>query len=555
VAFWTEPRPLSSNSLLPGRFELGDLLVLALYAVLLSLGIHHHLPWADEAQAWLLARDCSLHDLLLRRLHYEGAPGLWPIILWAAIRLHLPYAAMSWIGGGIAFCGIVLLLQLSPFPRIVRWLLPFTFFLQYQYAVIARPYVLFPALLFLLCRIFTLERPRPVLFGLVAGLIANISVHTAIIASFLALLYVGQLLKLKDRALRRPLAAGAGLFALLALAAAGVAFPAPDAGLAGTPDKVVAKPHPIVLKLIPPETLPPSAPPLDPPLGDRSNSGDSADRYPSLVRTAVVTTILAANAACFPIARSNLLAVSFLAAAFLWLGSRRCLRLALPFVAAVLISVRIAVWDHHTGLFLLSLLAAVWISLQQPSPPVRIPPARWIQPTFFALATVVILLQIGWSIHCLRVETFSQDDAGRETEAFLATHFPGKRVAGFAFDSVSLQPYAARNLFFNQPHAFWIWSVPVDIDRRRTEALLQHPDAVVTVDFIIRDDFLYDQWRPIVPPGRHIYVGMTEFWQDHGYRITHRFCGDRFVRLGVSHTVCELIMEPESAAKADGATP
>jgi hypothetical protein len=48
---------------------------------------------------------------------------------------------------------------------------------------------------------------------------------------------------------------------------------------------------------------------------------------------------------------------------------------------------------------------------------------------------------------------------------------------------------------------------------------------------------------------------MTEFWQDHGYRITHRFCGDRFVRLGVSHTVCELIMEPESAAKADGATP
>jgi hypothetical protein len=544
LSYWTGPRGSSSDSFFRGRWELGDTLVLALYTLLLAFGIHHHIPWADEAQAWLLARDCSLHALLLRRLHYEGAPGLWPVILWIAARLHLPYAAINWIGGGFAISGVVLLLRLSPFPRSIRWLLPFTFFLQYQYAVIARPYVLFPALLFLLCRIYTLERQRPILFALVAGLTANISVHAAIIASFFALLYVAQTLKHGHPSLRRPLAAGAALFVVLSCVAAAVAFPAPDVGLAGTPDQTMLRPAPLLLKLMPPERLPASAPPLDPPLGFQPGSVDPSLRYSPFVRTAVVTTILSANATCFPVARSNLLAVAFLAAALLWLGSRRCLRLAIPFFAAVLISIRIAVWDHHTGLFLLALVAALWIALDRPAPPVSTPAT----PVLFTLSLAVLVLQIGWSAHCLRAETFAQDDPGRETAEFLATHYPGKRIAGFAFESVSAQPYSSRNLFFNQPHAYWVWSVPVSVDRRRTEALLQHPDVVVTGDFIIGNDFLYNQWRPIVPIGRHIYPHLTEFWQDHGYHVTHRFCGDRFVRLGVSHTFCELILEPDSPA-------
>lgn len=40
-----------------------------------------HEPWFDEAQAWLIARDCSWKELLTVRTHYEGHPPLWWMLL------------------------------------------------------------------------------------------------------------------------------------------------------------------------------------------------------------------------------------------------------------------------------------------------------------------------------------------------------------------------------------------------------------------------------------------------------------------------------------------
>src|SRR5260370_13187007 len=119
------------------------------------------------------------------------------------------------MGGAFALVGIYILLRFSPFPRIFRWLLPFTFFLQYQYAAIARPYVLFTGLLFTLCILFNLRQPRPVLFGLVAGLLANIILHSAILPGMFSLLYVSELYRLRQQSpglvTPRSIAAVAGL--------------------------------------------------------------------------------------------------------------------------------------------------------------------------------------------------------------------------------------------------------------------------------------------------------------------------------------------------------
>ena len=57
--------------------QLGFFPVLPLYAILLAVVLWKHEPWADEAQAWLIARDCSGVELLFQRLRYEGHPGLW----------------------------------------------------------------------------------------------------------------------------------------------------------------------------------------------------------------------------------------------------------------------------------------------------------------------------------------------------------------------------------------------------------------------------------------------------------------------------------------------
>jgi len=529
-------------------FDRFDAAVLAAYAGVLAWAIHHHQPFVDEAQAWVIARDSSLHELLFRRLHYEGCPALWPLILWVATRLHLPYAGLNWLAGFLALPGVFLLLRHAPFPRIFRWLFPFTFFLQYQYAVIARPYVLFPGLLFALCILFTLSKPRPIFFALVAGLLVNISFQAALIAAVFSLLYLRNLWLLPghstQRASSRQIVAAVGLFVLLSALSAAVAFPAPDVVLVSAPSKaVVAKPNAILLKLVPEERMPSGAAPLDPPLESIASgkASQNAADYPAIVRAAIATIILGANAACFPIAKSNLLAVCFLACMLLWLWSRRCLYLALPFFIAVLFSVQIVVFDYHTGLFLLALVAAVWIALES-FPPTRRTP--WIQPLSGGVAIAVVLLQIGWSTHCIRSETFAPYDPGRETEAFLVGNFPGKRIAGFSYESVSTQAYAKQNLFFNQPKAFWLWSIPVSIDRRRAEALAQHPDVVVAGDLITREELVFNQWITILPAGTHPYLPMLQFWQQHGYRITHRFCGDRFVRMGVSDTFCEVILEP-----------
>ncbi len=531
-------------------FDRFDALVLAAYVAVLAFAIHHYLPFADEAQAWLIARDSSLHEMLFRRLHYEGAPALWPLILWVATRLHMPYAAINWMAGAFALPGIYLLLRYSPFPRIFRWLMPFTFFLQYQYALIARPYVLVPALLFTMCILFTQAQPRPVLFALAAGLLANISLHAAIVAGVFCILYLYELHRPQRESPAavpvRSVAAGAGLFLLLALCSVAAAFPAPDAAIAFTPSKTVIKPHLLVRKLISEERLPPSSPPLDPPLQSNGVPAQPPPDISPIIHWAVFALVIGGSAACYPIASSNLVAVGFLAGFWLWLWSRGTLRLLLPLLISVVLSVQIFVLGHHTGIFLLALVAAAWISLRMPEGDalarVRLP---WIQPVFASLALLVVLLQIGWSYHCIHSEIYASSDPGRETEEFLAQSYPGKRIAGFGFESVSTQAYTPRSLFFNWPHSYWVWSVNVSTDRRRTEALLQHPDVVVADDFFTREDSIFNQWHPFIPAGLRTYVQMIQFWQHNGYRETHRFCGDRFSRFGVEETFCEVILEPE----------
>src|SRR5579871_4864060 len=123
--------------------------VLTGYAVIVCYTVAHHEPWFDEAQSWLLARDLSLPQLWFHYLRYEGTPGLWQTILWMASAAHLPYSALGWLGASIAILGIFIFLKYAPFPDLIKVMLPFSFFFLYQYAVVARSYILLPTFLFL----------------------------------------------------------------------------------------------------------------------------------------------------------------------------------------------------------------------------------------------------------------------------------------------------------------------------------------------------------------------------------------------------------------------
>ncbi len=172
-------------------------LVFLIYIVLLFIVIIYHEPWADEAQAWLLARDCNPFDLIFKKLRYEGHPPLWYLILVIPSKT-LPYRSISVISAIIAISGVYILLYRSSFPKIIRLMLPFSYFIFYQYAVIARSYVLIPILLFAIASIYENKIVKIYLFITLICLLANVSVFSTLIAMSIMFVHLIDLIKARS---------------------------------------------------------------------------------------------------------------------------------------------------------------------------------------------------------------------------------------------------------------------------------------------------------------------------------------------------------------------
>ena len=175
--------------------KIGNALVLLAYSCVVLFTVRYHEKWADEAQAWLIARDLDLKTIWFHELKYEGSPGLWHTILWIAQHwFHLPYATLGYIGVVFAIAGVAVLIYKAPFPWYVRWPLAFTYVMVYQYAVIARPYTLLPLLCFLVAILFK-DVEHPVRMTVVLVLLADLSVHGSLLTACFGLVYLLQAIK------------------------------------------------------------------------------------------------------------------------------------------------------------------------------------------------------------------------------------------------------------------------------------------------------------------------------------------------------------------------
>ncbi|HTS06521.1 MAG TPA: hypothetical protein VMP68_13130, partial [Candidatus Eisenbacteria bacterium] len=180
-------------------WRIADFGVLGAWIAVVAFTLRYHEKWADEAQAWLIARDLDLKTIWLHELRYEGSPGLWHTILWVAQHVfHARYDALGYVGMAGATAGVALLIFKAPFPRYIRWPLAFTYFMVYQYAVIARPYTMLPLLAFAAAILFKdLEHPERMTVVLV--LLANLSLHGTILAGCLGLIYVLDAYRARER--------------------------------------------------------------------------------------------------------------------------------------------------------------------------------------------------------------------------------------------------------------------------------------------------------------------------------------------------------------------
>ena len=186
----------------------------AIYAALVWVTAWHHESWADEAQAWLIARDSSFLDIWTRILHYEGTPGLWHSLLWVLSRLGFSYGALSLLSATFGVVAAYLVFRYAPFVLPVRILLPFTYFVAYQYAVVARSYCLLPPLLFGIAAVYPQRDHRRLPYLALLAALALCSLHGLVLSGAIAIT------TFRNRYLL--------IWAAVAGLAAWSAFPAPD---------------------------------------------------------------------------------------------------------------------------------------------------------------------------------------------------------------------------------------------------------------------------------------------------------------------------------------
>lgn len=462
---------------------------LSVYAALVAFAIPYHEPWVDEAQSWQLARSLPLGSLFEKYIRYEGSPGLWHFLLWVLSRAHVGYAGMHWFCGAVGVAAVSVLLFRCPFPRYVKLVLPFTYFLLFQYAVIARSYVLVPILLFTLACGW---RRSPVLVALLLGLLANVAVHAAAISAGLAVVYLlDRILRGDDRALfRRGEIIGAALILAGFFAfAAWTAWP----------------PHDLLLHIA-------------------AVRGESR----SLVEVAIASLVLGV---CEPWPIS----IFFWVAIAFCLRSRRRLFFLLPVVLFAVLSGAVTASFWHAGLLVPLVITLLWIGW--PGEEMAVGRADAL-----AMAALLVMAgtQVAWSAYALAYDhshAYSPDLAASRFLRPLVDE--GARVAVTNLDepqgiqdyrATGILPYFDHTIYMNQAEPFWWWSSENQTEERFAAALRLHPEIVIVEARAVSDGGPL----PLETPKAR---GLIEA----GYRMTNVFCGAMPQRFQLAGGSCHLI--------------
>lgn len=164
------------------------------FIALLLFAMHMHEPWFDEIQAWFIAKDAPWHDLLWVLPHYEGHPPFFHLLLAIPARLGISgRLGLHCIGALFSIASAYLIIFKSPFPRVARLTLPFSYFLFYQYSVIVRPYNIMVFLMCLLAVYFPQKDKRPGLFVLLLAALCACHLYGIAIAGGIAIAWLWEM--------------------------------------------------------------------------------------------------------------------------------------------------------------------------------------------------------------------------------------------------------------------------------------------------------------------------------------------------------------------------
>ena len=469
-------RSSSAATSLNPWWQIGDFGVLGLWIVVVSFTISYHEKWADEAQAWLIARDLDLRTIWFHELRYEGSPGLWHTILWIALHVfHAKYGAIGYIGMAGATAGVALLIFKAPFPRIVRWPLAFTYFMVYQYAVIARPYTFLPLLAFAAAILFKDIR-HPERMTIVLVLLANLSVHGTILAGCFGLAYLIEAIlswRTLESSVHRRYQVCVGVMALTFLFLFAVLKPTPDVEVFAAKKEIAQLPPAVQVQLGSTTLQKLSA----------VTSGAFLDyRWPSVLFVAL------AGAWCYE--------------------RRRFLTFVLPVGAMIALYSFVNGYPHHHGTPFIASITALWIAWpDQQEHHSCIARDRWAARGMVAFLLCLCAVNI-WDavvvIHREYLYPYSgAEDAAKYLKSVSADRGP---IFGFRYGMVGVGAYFDHNIFTNMRTAFFHHGVPFEGTTLTAEQLLRvRPEYMV---FYTRD------------PGETVQNNIPQF-AALGYEVVH----------------------------------
>ena len=170
----------------------GRVLAILGYALLTSILVAHHEPWRDEVDAWLTARD-ETPLAVFKLAGYSGTPALWYLLQMPFAKLGLHFATQGILNLLISVSAGAVMLWCSPLPFSLRLVWLFSYYMSFEYAVIARNYAL-GILLVLSAAALTEKRwERPITYGVVLALLGNVSAHFFFVAGVFWTLWTAEM--------------------------------------------------------------------------------------------------------------------------------------------------------------------------------------------------------------------------------------------------------------------------------------------------------------------------------------------------------------------------
>ncbi len=171
----------------------GRLIILFLYIVLVLFGVNYHEPWRDEAHVWRAARDNTITGLVTDS-RFEGIPLLWTMTLAPFAKAGMPYPlTMQLIHVSFAIGAVGLFLFFARIPLVTKILFIFSYYISYEYAVIARIYVPAITLLFSIAALYPKRFVYPRIYAIFILLLFQTNSFSIIPAAMLMILFVLQM--------------------------------------------------------------------------------------------------------------------------------------------------------------------------------------------------------------------------------------------------------------------------------------------------------------------------------------------------------------------------